>query len=155
MNKIQSLGQVRSIGASTPDHTAKLGNKFEKFSDRGWKAKFQPQPFVYFDDYLFEHLVRNDRKISSFWNVLSDQPICVFHQSLSTMMNENRQNKPRRLLGLWIFPDGQRIWLTMAIFWQRATLFCRARRSHKGAAVSSISIISQSSSVANLRHLAK
>ncbi len=28
MNKIQSLGQVRSIGASTPNHTAKVHNKF-------------------------------------------------------------------------------------------------------------------------------
>lgn len=29
MNKIQSLGQVRSIGASTPAHTAKVHNKFD------------------------------------------------------------------------------------------------------------------------------
>ncbi|WP_300911741.1 hypothetical protein [Muribaculum intestinale] len=29
MNKIQSLGQVRSIGVSTPDHTAKVHNKFD------------------------------------------------------------------------------------------------------------------------------
>ncbi len=32
MNKIQSLGQLRSIGVSTPDRTAKVHNKSDKRS---------------------------------------------------------------------------------------------------------------------------